>query len=245
MPVEPARVTVVLPTYNERDNLESIVTAVTGHQYQVLIVDDASPDGTGDLADVLARDIPSVSVLHRERKEGLGPAYAAGFRQALANGARVICEMDADFSHDPEDLPRLVVAVGDGAGLAIGSRYVEGGDAPDWPMHRRILSRGGNWYVRLLLGLPVRDATAGFRAYDSDTLMGLDADTCLASGYAFQVEMTVRAVDRGVHIVEVPITFRDRRAGVSKMGTRIVAEAMWLVTKWGVRRRIMGRGSRC
>lgn len=238
MPVEPAQVTVVLPTFNERENLEPIVRAVTRLGYSVLVVDDASPDGTGELADVLAQEIPAVGVLHRTHKAGLGPAYAAGFRQASSDGARIICEMDADFSHDPAALPALVEAVVGGASLAIGSRYVEGGMTPDWPLHRRLLSRGGNWYARRMLDLPVRDATAGFRAYRSEALEDLAAETCLASGYAFQVEMTLRAADRGFTIVEVPVTFRDRKAGISKMGPKIVAEAMWLVTKWGVRRRI-------
>jgi len=241
VPAEPAQVTVVLPTFNERENLEPIVRDVTRHGYRVLVVDDASPDGTGELADALAKEIPSVGVLHRIQKEGLGPAYAAGFRQAFSEGARIICEMDADFSHDPAALPSLVEAVDLRADLAIGSRYVEGGATPDWPLHRRLLSKGGNWYARRMLALPVGDATAGFRAYRARALMSLDAETCLASGYAFQVEMTLRAVNQGLRIVEVPITFRDRREGTSKMGAKIVVEAMWLVTQWGVRRRIAGK----
>ncbi len=245
MPVDPALVTVVLPTYNERENLERIVARVAEHGYHVLIVDDDSPDGTGQIADRLSRENPGVTVLHRTAKEGLGRAYAAGFERAHSNGAKIICEMDADFSHDPSSLPALVDAVERGAELAIGSRYVEGGETPDWPLHRRALSRGGNWYVRLLLGLPVGDSTAGFRAYDSEALMALDANTCLASGYAFQVEMTLRAVEQHRSIVEVPIVFRDRQAGTSKMGTRIVIEAMWLVTRWGIRKRLGRRPVRC
>ncbi|NIA24635.1 MAG: glycosyltransferase [Gammaproteobacteria bacterium] len=241
MPTDPAQVTVVLPTFNERENLEPIVRAVTRHGYRVLVVDDNSPDGTGELADHLATEIPSVGVLHRPHKAGLGPAYAAGFHLAFSEGARIICEMDADFSHDPAALPSLVDAVDRGAALAIGSRYVEGGATPDWPLHRRLLSKGGNWYARIMLGLPVRDATAGFRAYRALALMQLESETCLACGYAFQVELTLRAVDQGLRIVEVPITFGDRREGTSKMGARIVAEAMWLITKWGVRRRIAGK----
>lgn len=245
MPVDPALVTVVLPTYNERENLERIVTRVAEHGYHVLIVDDDSPDGTGLIADRLSGENPGVTVLHRTAKEGLGRAYAAGFERAHANGARIICEMDADFSHDPSSLPALVEAVERGAELAIGSRYVEGGETPDWPLYRRALSRGGNWYVRLLLGLPVGDSTAGFRAYDSEALMALDASTCLSSGYAFQVEMTLRAVEQHRSIVEVPIVFRDRQAGTSKMGTGIVVEAMWLVTRWGIRKRFGRRPVRC
>lgn len=201
-----------------------------------MIVDDASPDGTGELADRLAGDLPGVSVLHRPEKAGLGPAYAAGFEAALAEGADILCEMDADFSHDPEDVPRLVDAVRRGADLAIGSRYVPGGGIPDWPIVRRLLSKGGNVYARAMLGLPVHDATAGFRAYKASALRLLRPETCQSAGYAFQIEMTRRAVDAGLRIVEVPITFRDRAAGTSKMGGRIVIEAMWLVTKWGVER---------
>jgi len=238
VPADPAQVTVVLPTFNERENLGPIVRAVTRYGYRVLVVDDASPDGTGDLADDLAKEIPTVDVVHRTHKAGLGSAYAAGFRHAFSDGARIICEMDADFSHDPAALPSLVNAVELGADLAIGSRYIEGGAIPDWPLYRRLLSKGGNWYARRMLALPVADATAGFRAYRTRALISLEAETCLASGYAFQVEMTLRAVDQGLRIVEVPITFRDRREGTSKMGAVIVAEAMWLVTKWGIRSRI-------
>ena len=167
-------VTVVIPTYNERENLEAIVDAVLANHFQVLVVDDGSPDGTGDLADQIAERQESVEVLHRESKEGLGPAYAAGFDYALERQARVICEMDADFSHDPSDLVRLVKAVESGADLAIGSRYVPGGSTPDWPLHRRILSRGGNLYARMMLGLKVNDATAGFRATDLAQLTALN-----------------------------------------------------------------------
>lgn len=230
-------VTVVLPTYNERENLEAIIEAVLAHGYRLLIVDDGSPDGTGTLADRLAATQELVEVLHRPVKEGLGPAYAEGFAYALAKAAQVICEMDADFSHDPTDLPRLVDAVASGgADLAIGSRYVPGGSTPDWPIHRRVLSKGGNLYARLMLGLRVRDATAGFRAYRAESLAELGVETCQASGYGFQVELAWRATRRGMRIVEVPIVFRDRIYGESKMKGKIVAEAMWLVTKWGVGR---------
>jgi dolichol-phosphate mannosyltransferase len=236
------QVTVVVPTYNERANLETIVEAVLAHGYRVLIVDDASPDGTGDLADQLAVRQDHVEVLHRQQKQGLGPAYAHGFRHAQAGRARVICEMDADFSHNPDDLPRLIDEIReDRADLAIGSRYVPGGATPDWPLHRRILSRGGNLYARLMLGLPVNDATAGFRAFRAEALADLEADTCQASGYGFQVEMTWRAARRGLRITEVPVVFRDRVYGESKMRGRIVVEAMWLVTKWGAARLFGGR----
>ena len=230
-------VAVVVPTYNERENLPGVAEAVLAHGYRLLIVDDASPDGTGALADRLAESSPLLDVVHRPAKEGLGPAYVAGFDHALKSDARVICEMDADFSHDPADLPRLVEAVvSGGADLAIGSRYVPGGATPDWPLHRRALSRGGNLYVRLMLGVSVHDATAGFRAYRAEALAKLDAETCQASGYGFQVELAWRAARRGFQIAEVPIVFRDRVYGESKMKGRIVVEAMWLVTKWGAAR---------
>lgn len=204
----------------------------------MLVVDDDSPDGTGRVADRLADEHELVDVLHRTSKEGLGPAYAGGFREAIARGAAILCELDADFSHDPAALPSLIEAIDAGADLAIGSRYVPGGATPDWPLHRRILSKGGNIYAKLMLHLPVNDATAGFRAFRRDALARLHPETCLASGYAFQVEMTWRAVREGLTITEVPITFRDRTAGTSKMGLPIVLEAMWLVTKWGVTRRL-------
>lgn len=229
-------VVAVIPTYNERDNLSPLIAATLEHGYRVLVVDDGSPDGTGALADELATRLREVSVLHRPRKEGLGRAYAEGFAAALAMGASVVCEMDADLSHDPADLPRLVAAVEEGADLAIGSRYIPGGATPDWPLRRRLLSRGGNVYARLMLGLPVRDATSGFRAFRASILRALEPDTCRASGYGFQVEMAWRAARRGARVVEVPIVFRDRRYGESKMRGAIVYEAMWLVTKWGLRR---------
>jgi dolichol-phosphate mannosyltransferase len=227
------RVTVVIPTYNERENLAHIVPAVTHQGYRVLVVDDASPDGTGDLAKRLAADDPRVSVLHRHRKEGLGPAYAAGFDRALEDGAEIIIEMDADFSHDPTDLPRLVEAVDQGADVAIGSRYVPGGSTPDWPLHRKLISTGGNLYVRLMLGLGVKDATAGFRAFKADALRYLPYKEAEASGYGFQVEMAWKAAQNHFTIVEIPIAFHDRAKGTSKMGPDIVREAMLLVTRWG------------
>jgi dolichol-phosphate mannosyltransferase len=182
-----------------------------------------------------------MSVLHRRRKEGLGRAYVAGFERALGEGAEIVIEMDADFSHDPADLPRLVRAVDDGADLAIGSRYIPGGATPDWPLTRRLISRGGNIYVRVMLGIPIRDATAGFRAFRSDALRTLPYQQTRASGYAFQVEMALRASEAGLNVVEVPITFRDRTRGTSKMDSGIVLEAMKLVTTWGFGR--MRRGA--
>jgi dolichol-phosphate mannosyltransferase len=234
VPTEP--VTVVLPTYNELENLPHIVPEIAAYGYRLLIVDDNSPDGTGHLADSLARDLSQVSVLHREEKAGLGPAYAAGFDRAIADGAQTVVEMDADFSHDPGDLPRLVAAVDDGADVAIGSRYVPGGATPDWPAHRKLISRGGNLYARSMLGIPVRDATAGFRAYRVDALRRLPYRSARASGYGFQVELAWRACQAGMKVTEIPISFRDRTRGTSKMGLPIVVEAMWLVTVWGVRR---------
>lgn len=230
------RVTVVIPTYNERENLPHIVAAVTNQGYRVLVVDDSSPDGTGALADRLAADDARVTAIHRPRKEGLGPAYTEGFDHALGAGAQIVIEMDADFSHDPADLPRLVAAIDGGADMAIGSRYVKGGSTPDWPLARKAISRGGNLYARLMLGIPVKDATAGFRALRAEALRTLPYRTAEASGYGFQVEIAWRAHEQGLAIVEVPISFRDRTRGTSKMGTEIVLEAMKLVTIWGVRR---------
>lgn len=233
----PESVTVVVPTYNELENLPRLVPAVIGQGYRLLIVDDSSPDGTGALADELAAEHQLVDVIHRTAKQGLGPAYAEGFEFAFSGGAEIICEMDADFSHDPHDLPRLVAAVEGGADLAIGSRYVSGGATPDWPWHRRLLSKGGNLYARLALGLATNDATAGFRAYRAACLRQLSAATCGASGYGFQVELAMRAADHGCVIEEVPVVFRDRQFGTSKMSGKIVFEAMWLVTRWGAQRR--------
>lgn len=234
------QVTVVLPTYNELENLPHIIPEILAHGYSLLIVDDNSPDGTGRMADSFAADLPRLSVLHRPGKAGLGPAYAAGFDRALESGAHIIMEMDADFSHDPADLPRLVTAVEDGADLVIGSRYVPGGATPDWPALRRFISKGGNIYARTMLGIPTRDATGGFRAFRADALRRLPYREAEASGYGFQVEMAWRANQMGMEVVEVPITFRDRTRGTSKMGTDIVVEAMRLVTVWGFGR-LFGR----
>jgi len=230
----PVDVLVVVPTYNEAENIVQIAEAVRSQGLRLLVVDDGSPDGTGEIADGLAAADPAIGVLHRTTKAGLGPAYAAGFAEALAGGADVICEMDADFSHDPNDLPRLVAAIEDGADLAIGSRYVAGGGVEDWPWHRRWLSRGGNTYARILLRTRIGDMTAGFRAFRSEALRKLDFDRCEASGYGFQVEMAWNASRLGLDVREVPIVFRDRTRGTSKMGARIAIEAMVLVTKWGI-----------
>ena len=243
----PERVTVVVPTYNERENLADIAAAITEQGYELLIVDDNSPDGTGEIADRLSEANPSMSVLHRSSKEGLGPAYAAAFDHLLGeDSADVIIEMEDDFSHAPADLPRLVTGIDEGADLVIGSRYVPGGGAPDWSPLRRFISRGGNLYARFMLGMPVHDATAGFRAFTGDALASLPYQSAEASGYGFQVEMAWRAHQRGLKITEVPITFRDRTRGKSKMGLRIVLEAMRLVTVWGFGRfgrAVTGRGS--
>lgn len=221
----------VLPTYNEAYNLEPIVDAVRrqpGRPGRILVVDDASPDGTGEIADGLAAAHADVSVLHRPRKEGLGPAYVAGFREALAGGAELVAQMDADFSHDPGDLPRLLAAVDD-ADLALGSRYVQGGGVEEWGPVRRFVSRGGCAYARSLLGVGVRDLTGGFKVFRREVLEAIDLDSISASGYAFQVETTYRAIRAGFKVVELPITFRDRRVGESKMSKRIVLEAAWRV----------------
>jgi dolichol-phosphate mannosyltransferase len=241
--VSPERVTVTLPTYNELLNLPLIVPEIVAHGYRLLVIDDNSPDGTGRLADSLADEIAGMSVLHRPVKAGLGPAYAAGFDRALEEGAGVVVEMDCDFSHDPADLPRLVAAIEDGADVAIGSRYVPGGATPDWPMARQFISKSGNFYARTVLGMPVRDATAGFRAFTAEALRRLPYRTAEASGYGFQVEMAWRAHQEGMTITEVPITFKDRTRGTSKMGLPIVVEAMSLVTWWGLGR-MLGRSSR-
>jgi dolichol-phosphate mannosyltransferase len=234
-------VTVVVPTYNERQNLPHLAAAIRLHGYRLLVVDDGSPDGTGALADAIAAPDPLMYVLHRKKKEGLGPAYVAGFDVVLSGASEVVVEMDADFSHNPEDLPRLIDAVESGADLAIGSRYVQGGGTPDWPPHRRALSRGGNMYAKLMLGIPVRDSTAGFRAFRADALRQLPYRSAQASGYGFQVEMAMRAHEAGMRIVEIPVIFRDRTSGTSKMDGTIVREAMWLVTRWGITRRFGSR----
>jgi dolichol-phosphate mannosyltransferase len=226
----------ILPTYNEAENIEAIVDAAgavlaraspAGHR--VLIVDDGSPDGTGQIADRLAAEHDWVAVLHRAEKNGIGPAYLAGFRRALDEGAAFVMEMDSDFSHDPADLARLLAAVHQGADLALGSRYVPGGRVSDWGLLRRFISEGGSTYARWVLGLRVRDLTGGFKCFRREVLEAIHFDGVRSRGYAFQVELTYRAARAGFRIVEVPITFRDRRQGKSKMSWRIAAEAIWLV----------------
>ncbi|HEU5106549.1 MAG TPA: polyprenol monophosphomannose synthase [Solirubrobacterales bacterium] len=219
----------VLPTYNEADNLEPLVEAVRGKLppgAQVLIVDDSSPDGTGEIADRLAEQHENVTVLHRPRKEGLGPAYIAGFRQALGGGAGLVLQMDSDFSHDPAYLPRLL-EMAKQADVVLGSRYVDGGGVSDWGPLRRAVSRGGSAYARLVLRVPVRDLTGGFKCLRREVLEAIDLDQISTRGYAFQVEMTYRALRLGFKVVEVPIVFRERRVGSSKMDLGIVAEAVW------------------
>jgi dolichol-phosphate mannosyltransferase len=230
-------VLVVLPTYNEAENVERMAAAILEHGPRLLVVDDGSPDGTGRIADGLAAD-ERIDVLHRKEKAGLGPAYAAGFAWGLERGAQIMCEMDADFSHDPNDLPRLFAAVDAGADLAIGSRYVKGGGVDNWPWRRRALSRGGNLYANIMLGARVGDMTSGFRAFRADAIRRLHPEQCKSSGYAFQIEMAWRARHLGLEIVEVPILFRDREAGDSKMSTDIAVEAIRLVTGWGLGRMV-------
>jgi dolichol-phosphate mannosyltransferase len=226
------RACVILPTYNERENLPGIVPAIlaAAPELDVLVVDDNSPDGTGAAADELAAREPRVRVLHRERKEGLGRAYLAGFDVALKAGYGRILEMDADFSHDPARLPALLAASRD-ADVVLGSRYVEGGGTVNWGLGRRLLSRGGSLYARAILGLQVRDLTGGFKCFRREVLERLDLPSVRSTGYAFQIELSYRAVKRGFRVVEVPITFVDRRVGESKMNRRIVAEALWKVWK--------------
>jgi len=235
---QPPSVWLILPTYNEADNLERLVVAVRERlpeSRRVLIVDDNSPDGTGDIADRLAAEHDDVQVLHRASKQGLGPAYIAGFKQALAGGAELIIEMDSDFSHDPAYLPQLLRAMRH-ADLAIGSRYVAGGGVTEWGTVRRIVSRGGSVYARAALRVPIRDMTGGFKVFRREVLEAIGLDTITARGYAFQVEINYRTIKAGFRVVEVPIVFRDRREGQSKMSKAIVAEAIWRVPGMRFRR---------
>jgi dolichol-phosphate mannosyltransferase len=218
--------TICLPTYNERENLESMLRALAPHDVNVLVIDDNSPDGTGEIADRLASELDFVSVLHRERKEGLGPAYLAGFRWALAGGAEFILEMDCDFSHNPADVPRLIDACRQGADLALGSRYVPGGGTENWGLGRRIVSWGGSFYARVLLGVRIRDLTGGFKCYRRRVLETIDLDGIHSKGYAFQIEGTYRTIRKGFRVVEVPIRFVDRTEGTSKMSGAIFLEAV-------------------
>ncbi len=222
------RAVVCLPTYNERENLEAMLRALGDKGVSVLVVDDNSPDGTGELADRLAKELSYVQVLHRSEKEGLGPAYLAGFRRALAGGAELILEMDCDFSHDPNDVPRLIAAAEE-ADVVLGSRYVEGGAVRNWGALRRFVSAGGSWYARVVLGVHVRDLTGGFKCYRRQVLETIDLDAIESKGYAFQIETTYRALRAGFRVEEIPITFVDREVGGSKMSKTIVAEAVWKV----------------
>jgi len=224
------RALICLPTYDERENLEPMLRAlgeVLGPDDRVLVIDDSSPDGTGELADRLAAELPFVDVLHRARKEGLGRAYIAGFRVALERGAELVLEMDCDFSHDPKDVPRLIAAAAD-ADLVLGSRYVPGGGVRDWGLVRRLISRGASVYTRLLL-MPVQDATGGFKCFRREVLERLDLDAITSRGYMFQIETTFRVRQLGFRVREIPITFADREVGGSKMSRAIVAEAIWKV----------------
>jgi dolichol-phosphate mannosyltransferase len=217
---------VCLPTYNERENLPRVLEALEPHGVRVLVIDDNSPDGTGELADRLAAERDWVSVLHRPEKEGLGPAYIAGFREALRGAADYVLEMDADLSHDPAVVPRLIEACADGADVALGSRYVPGGGTADWGRGRRFVSAGGSLYARLLLGTALRDLTGGFKCFRREVLETIDLDAIRSKGYAFQIELTYRALRAGFHVVEVPIVFADRTHGRSKMSRSIFLEAV-------------------
>jgi dolichol-phosphate mannosyltransferase len=230
---------IVVPTYNEAENLEPLVAAVraTVPDARILVVDDASPDGTGAIADALAAGDDHVEVLHRPGKAGLGLAYVNGFAHALRAGAGFVIEMDADLSHDPGDVPRLLERARAGADLVLGSRYVDGGGVRDWDLLRRVISRGGCRYARTVLGVGVRDLTGGFKCFRATTLRAIDFETVRSEGYAFQVELTYRALARGLRVEEVPITFRERSAGESKMSARIAVEAMWLVPALRIARR--------
>jgi dolichol-phosphate mannosyltransferase len=233
----PARSWVVMPTYNEAMNLDPIVRATAAElerlapgEYRILIVDDQSPDGTGEIADALARELSGVEVLHRAQKTGLGHAYLAGFAHALAGGAELVCEMDADFSHDPKYLAELLGAA-ETADLVLGSRYVTGGGVRDWGVLRRIISRGGGLYARAILGVDVHDLTGGFKCIRREVLEAIDLPSVRAEGYVFQIEVTYRAVLAGFRVREIPIVFVDRQQGASKMSARIAFEAMWLVPR--------------
>jgi dolichol-phosphate mannosyltransferase len=217
---------VCLPTYNERENLARVIDALEPLGVRVLVIDDSSPDGTGEIADRLAAERHWVSVLHRERKEGLGPAYLAGFREVLRGDAEYVLEMDADLSHDPADVPRLIEACANGADLALGSRYVEGGGTENWGRVRRFVSAGGSFYARTLLGVPIRDLTGGFKCFRREVLERIDLDSVHSKGYAFQIELTYRVLRAGCTVVEVPIVFADRTHGDSKMSRGIFLEAV-------------------
>ncbi|WP_029287261.1 polyprenol monophosphomannose synthase [Cellulomonas sp. HZM] len=247
---------VIVPTYNERESIPGALARLATNvpDAHVLVVDDGSPDGTGALVEKIAADDTApreIHVLHRSGKQGLGTAYVAGFRWALERGYDVVCEMDADGSHRAEDLPAVLAAL-DGHDLSLGSRWVPGGKVVNWPLHREVLSRGANTYTRIMLGMPLGDATGGFRAYRADLLARLPLDEIRSQGYCFQVDMAWRSVQAGARVVEVPITFVERTAGASKMSRRIVVEALVAVTRWGTAersrqlagafRKVLGRG---
>jgi dolichol-phosphate mannosyltransferase len=236
-------VAVIVPTYNERLNLEHIAARLRAAvpDADLLVVDDNSPDGTGEAADKLAAGDSHIYVLHRPAKSGLGSAYIAGFRWALGRGYGVLVEIDADGSHQPQELPRLLAALQAGPDLVIGSRWVAGGTVLNWPKSREILSRGGNTYARLMLGIKVRDATGGYRAYRASALRQIALDQVESQGYCFQIDLALRFIRAGLTVVEVPITFVERTIGASKMSRAIVAEALWRVTRWGIAARLHGR----
>ena len=240
------RALIVVPTYDEAANLEWIVDRIRTAQpdVDILVADDGSPDGTGDIADRLAAGDAHVHVLHRESKQGLGSAYRAGFAWGLARGYDTLLEMDADGSHRPEDLQQILDASLDGADLVLGSRWVPGGSVVNWPWHRKLISRGGTLYARLMLGLPVRDATGGFRAFRRTTLEQIPLQDVASQGYCFQIDMTRRVHGAGLSVVEVPITFVERERGQSKMSGAIVREALWRVTGWGLARLVPRRWRR-
>jgi dolichol-phosphate mannosyltransferase len=241
----PGPVLVVIPTYNERDNIRPILDRLLAAvpSVHVLVVDDGSPDGTGAIADEVAAVDPRVQVLHRTSKDGLGAAYLAGFALALDGDYAVIVEMDADGSHAPEDLPALLAAL-DGADLVLGSRYVPGGRVRNWPAHRYALSKGANLYARIALGVPIRDITAGYRAFRRQVLEELDLASVQSQGYCFQIDMAWRVVQAGFRVAEVPITFTEREHGASKMDRKVMVEAFWRVAQWGGARVVDGRRAR-
>lgn len=232
-------VAVVLPTYNEAENIERLLRELRGvvPEARLVVVDDSSPDGTGEIAERCAAELGSIDVVHRAIKDGLGNAYRFGFDRVISEGFDAVVTMDSDFSHDPDVIPAMLARLDDGADAVIGSRYVSGGGTRDWPVHRRLLSRWGNVYTGWILGVNVRDCTSGFRAYRASTLAAIDPATTRADGYAFLTELVVRLGRLGARIDEVPIVFVDRRYGTSKMSGRIVAESMVLVTRWGLARR--------
>lgn len=234
------RTLVAVPTYNERDNIGPLLRAVRAAApgVDVLVIDDASPDGTADVAEKVAADLGQIEVLRRPAKDGLGNAYRAGFARALDSGYEALVTFDADFSHEPETIPRLLARLADGVDLVVGSRYVPGGSTPNWSTHRRMLSRYGNLYTGWALGLDIRDATSGFRVYRTSTLEAISYDTTRANGYAFMTELAYRISAWGGTVAEVPITFRDRERGASKMSSQIIVESMARVSWWGVRLRI-------